>query len=182
MARLYRLLDTKPQLERLIPCPRDPPSVRRQHAEGWSPSLHLPPRRGGFCVQPRSGHPNSVRFICVINIYNDTSLPAAVTRRPTYWRQSPLARIRFVTRGPKRFIVHIAPLVATPAFAGVESLSLASQTAAASANTGAAKDVRATTKMRKAGKVAGPGLVIGLAAAGLGIAAAAGAFDSSDSN
>jgi hypothetical protein len=79
----------------------------------------------------------------------------------------------------------VSSVVATPAFAGVESLSLASQTAAASANTGAAKDVRATTKMRKAGKVAGPGLVIGLAAAaaaGLGIAAAAGAFDSSDSN
>lgn len=75
----------------------------------------------------------------------------------------------------------IGSMVATPAFAGVASLSLASQPAA---NASAAKDVRATTKMRKSGKLA-EGAVLGVAAAvaaGLGIAAAAGAFDNGDSN
>lgn len=77
----------------------------------------------------------------------------------------------------------VSSLVATPAFAGVQSLSLASQPAAANARS--AKDVRATTKMRKSGKLA-EGAVLGVAAAvaaGLGIAAAAGAFDDNgDSN
>ena len=78
----------------------------------------------------------------------------------------------------------VSSVVATPAFAGVESLSVASQTAATTANAGAAKDVRATTKSRKASNVGGAGLGVGIAAAvagGLGVAAAAGAFDNSDS-
>lgn len=76
----------------------------------------------------------------------------------------------------------VSSLVATPAFAGVQALSLASQPAAASVSS--AKDVRATTKSRKSDKLAGAGLGVGIAAAvaaGLGVAAAAGAFDNSDS-
>jgi len=79
----------------------------------------------------------------------------------------------------------VSSFVATPAFAGVEALSLASQPTAANTSVSAAKDVRATTKARKSSKLAGAGLGVGIAAAaaaGLGIAAAAGAFDGSDSN
>lgn len=88
--------------------------------------------------------------------------------------------------GFKRLIAMaaVSSLVATPAFAGVEALSLASQQTAAT-SVSAAKDARATTKARKSSKLAGAGLGVGIAAAvaaGLGIAAAAGAFDNSDSN
>ena len=81
-------------------------------------------------------------------------------------------------RYPKIFVglAVIGSIVATPALAGAEKLSIAK-----SGVSGSAQDVRANTKGRKSSKLTAEATVVSLlaaAAAAAGIAAAAGAFES----